>query len=1417
MGRSRRNRVRALHKADKAQAAQTEAVFTPEQAVAIAQALASKTPVNGGQVQALPRNPALMQIPFSPGVPLTPSAINSPRPDSGRPEPRSYEFPMTANLPGSNEKLVPWSVLRQAADGISIFRKCIEIRKDEFSSLDWDIVVSRKAVMRELRAAGGSTPRAELEQQMQARLAPEIARISAWWEEPDRRNGLSWIEWIKKLLEERFVLDAAAMYPRRTFGGDLYSLEILDGSTIKPLLDEYGGRPMPPNPAYQQILWGFPRGEFVADLGEDGLPTGVYPADQLIYEVDNVRSWTPYGYSAVERALTDGALEVQRKAWLMATYTDGVMPSGWLRAGEGQADWSTAQLAEMERDLNDYYSGITQNRMRLRILPWGMEPVETADQAEKYKPDLDLYLLKLCAGHFSTTIAELGFTEPGGLGSTGYHEGQADVQDRKATRPTVAYVQALINKLSRRHLGMPLELEIKFAGDETEDDAAEDEMADRQVKGGRLTINEDRDRRGLARFNFPEADMPFVMGGTGGITFMEGSKQAAEQAQQQAAMLADAKANPPAANSSDDEDGPSSGRGGNDDGPKKPTGGPSSGRVDKADDPDGADLIKAEVAAYTRWARKNPAPRRPFYAQHGTPDDFPGADPTHLEFAEWVWEPGDITKAIDVDAWNRANPLHPRGADGKFRKRTLGELVEHLTGKHGADRSKWPARNRRTVESLEAEHGGKAGHDNVERWDAEPPKVHAARARQERVDRARAFAEQLANMEEELADQHDTAEVVRRVRSAADRNSQHEHLAEFASVIEGHQGDREAMLRSARSWAQQHGLTPVGTPGERVVFDPAKHHAPPWMQRDMRDGGMDQPMEIVRPGYRFNDPEGGEEIRLSKPAIDFPEEPAPVKPTPKAKPRKAAESAVTATVSTHEAEARRILSETGFEATDERVREEIDFQERKEREPRVLAGARSPAQQRALLRQNLDAADQRRRAAAREAEAVPSPASEPAPVARPAGSQAAADQARRFLEAATSREEAAQRIDAMLLTAPQLRQLARDLNVPFGSKDTKAKVRDRIIQIHVSTRLDSHAINPGKAPTPEPAPVHRPTAPAPTVHKPGAETLSPAEHRAALEAMTTREEAAAYVARLKGQELEAVAREYSVNYHPTADKRRRAIVEMSVGYRRNQEALARGSGGGYVSESGAPTPAQQRAAARAERLAARSKTAQPKPDDGFQGRVATAGRGEQALQSAPLSFSETGKLSGVPDNWTSARRTAAEDALVEYQGGSYATINHTLRQGIEDEYVQEWVDGIDDALSASRLQHDVAVYRGIRDPSRVFGPAWDDSANSKVGLTWTDGGYTSTSADERVVDQAGFAAGSRGDVRMRIVVPAGTPALRLSDMAPPNYQFSLDDPDEQHQVEAEILLQRGLTFRVVADHGSVNGGPRMLDVEVVPE
>lgn len=601
----RNNRNRHPARIEKAQrpAITPSATFTGDQVAALL--AAQSAPQTSGGFSPLPRMDP--QVAFGPGLPLIPAQIDPVRSDTGRPEPRFNEYPVSSNLPGVTDRLVPWKVLRDAAAAGGIPRRCIEIRKAEIATLSWAIGITKTAVA-QAEADSPSSSRADIEADLRKRLGPEIARCTTFWERPDPGQDEDWTEWISKVLEEHLVLDAIAIYPRLTYGGDLYALECLDGSTIKVLRDYRGGKPAPPGPAYQQELWGFPRGEYTADTDATGNILNPYAADTLIYKRRNVRSTTPYGFSAVEQALEDLDVWLRRRQWIRSEFTDGTVPAGLLR-NTASNGWTPQQVLEYETALNDVWSGSTLERHRMRILPPGFEPEFPPDVAERYKPEYDLFLLKQLAGHFSTTIAELNFSEPGGLGSSGYHEGQADIKERTATMPTYRWLQKLITQISRRHLRMPPELEFKILGLEEEDEAAADTVAGDRVGSGRMTYNEDRDRLGLPRYTFPEADMPIIKTGRG-VIFLEGASKMAAPGETVSPVDAPS-------NTDTDGDGVADRFEVEDAGADTQ---PAGVAKDGSRQPE---AVKAEVAAFRRWVRRNPAPARPFRAEVLTKADAP--------------------------------------------------------------------------------------------------------------------------------------------------------------------------------------------------------------------------------------------------------------------------------------------------------------------------------------------------------------------------------------------------------------------------------------------------------------------------------------------------------------------------------------------------------------------------------------------------------------------------------------------------------------------------------------------------------------------------------------------------------------------------------------------------------------------------
>jgi hypothetical protein len=482
---------------------------------------------NYGTVNALPRNPLLAGIPFGPGIPITPGAINPVNPITGRPEPRRYEYQVAQNINITETRNVPFKTLRAAAEQIDILRRCVEVIKGKVSGLEWDIVLGQDASEKIVATSGGDHVRAMVKARED--FNDEIDRLRTFWENPDKANGLTFTDWINIALEEMLVIDALAVWPQKTVGGDLFGLQILDGATIKPMLDDRGMRPMPPQAAYQQILYGFPRAEFSAN-NDDPQADGEFTSDDLAYLVRNRRTTSVYGFSPVERALPLADIYLRRQQWIRAEYTDGVLPELMFST---DATWGTNPdlLRAWENILNDDLAGQTEQRKRARLLPTGITPITNDAYGEKFKDTLDEFLIASICGHFGVQPTEIGYNPKGGLGGAGFEEGKAGSAEALGVQPIVNWLNKMITNLSYAYLGMPRELEFKLMPSKRQDDEASARKSQIEVTSAGKTVNERRSELGLPLLDTPQADMPMLVSGSSIYLFSpDGMINAAETA-----------------------------------------------------------------------------------------------------------------------------------------------------------------------------------------------------------------------------------------------------------------------------------------------------------------------------------------------------------------------------------------------------------------------------------------------------------------------------------------------------------------------------------------------------------------------------------------------------------------------------------------------------------------------------------------------------------------------------------------------------------------------------------------------------------------------------------------------------------------------------------------------------------------------
>jgi hypothetical protein len=128
-------------------------------------------------------------------MPIVPGAINPPNPDSGRPDPRRYEYQVAQNINITETRLTPFKTLRAAADQIDILRRCIEVTKAKILGLNWDITLGEDSAEKIISEIGGARVRAM--QTARDNYTEDINRVRQFWEQPDKANGLLFVRLVK--------------------------------------------------------------------------------------------------------------------------------------------------------------------------------------------------------------------------------------------------------------------------------------------------------------------------------------------------------------------------------------------------------------------------------------------------------------------------------------------------------------------------------------------------------------------------------------------------------------------------------------------------------------------------------------------------------------------------------------------------------------------------------------------------------------------------------------------------------------------------------------------------------------------------------------------------------------------------------------------------------------------------------------------------------------------------------------------------------------------------------------------------------------------------------------------------------------------------------------------------------------------
>lgn len=346
------------------------------------------------------------QTPFSPGEPIRPY-------DGYGRVPRAQDFRTGYNIssrPRANER-VSFTALRGIIDNYDVASICIRRRIDAMRKMSWSLV-----------AAPG----------VDGDVSEAIRRGTTILKRPDRQNLFG--AWLAEYLYDVLAFDAGCLYRLRNRRGDAIGLRVIDGTTIAPMLDDWGGSPEAPAVAY---------GQYVQGLGWNWLTR-----NDLIYQPFNPRSNSPYGMAPIENVLLNANTDLRFQQHFLQRFTDGNIPEAFAAAPE---NWTPQQIRQMQETWDGLLKGDQTIMSQIKWVPGGTQIIWSNEK--EFSDKFSLYLMRKTAAAFNVTPASLGFTDTVNKSSG---ESQADVQEGTGDSPLAAHVEDILSAFLQEDCGLPL-------------------------------------------------------------------------------------------------------------------------------------------------------------------------------------------------------------------------------------------------------------------------------------------------------------------------------------------------------------------------------------------------------------------------------------------------------------------------------------------------------------------------------------------------------------------------------------------------------------------------------------------------------------------------------------------------------------------------------------------------------------------------------------------------------------------------------------------------------------------------------------------------------------------------------------------------------------------------------------------------
>jgi hypothetical protein len=400
-------------------------------------------------------------------------------------EPRGFQYYPGQNLiytPRADEEYTA-EQLRTASE-YPLARTLIENVKD---------LVSRLPINVRLRRMPGETGKDYAKRKPDNAKLRDLADILDHPNPDENRQ-----EFMRKLVEDMLVIDAASVLFRTSRKGQLMELRSIDGALITRYIDEQGYTPQPPSPAYAEVWYGTP----MVDL----------TTRQLLYAARNIRPHRIYGYSPTAQAMPLIRLGMERLKFKLNAYEEGTIPDAMQIVPPGVPP---DKIREAQNWINSDLAGNLAKRRQLRLIqgfhPEGKDQVLFPKQALLADTYDELEIMELC---FIYGVSKQRLTKQMNRAASQMDQ---EAADKEGSEPWLDWAaNSIWNKIIQDYLGFK-EYEAVYDDQVNTDPLKQAQMNEIEVKTGRKTINEWREDDGDDPRPEPEADQLMVYTGTGPI------------------------------------------------------------------------------------------------------------------------------------------------------------------------------------------------------------------------------------------------------------------------------------------------------------------------------------------------------------------------------------------------------------------------------------------------------------------------------------------------------------------------------------------------------------------------------------------------------------------------------------------------------------------------------------------------------------------------------------------------------------------------------------------------------------------------------------------------------------------------------------------------------------------------------------